>query len=621
MEVSLLEQLGTAKFTKGKSGKKAGFWARKKFTSILSASQLKAAKTAGPGVLGKTLPNGNVAKTSLNPQTMLKGALSVTADPENPGLKHSVKSRAGKAFPTAKQHLTDLVIAKSESPDNLEAQVQDYLNRLDASKKKSTKKGSNKKGSDVALQLLSIPVDRKAEIKSFKANLEKMIKGDKVELKPGTFTGRIDPEAVKLSGSDLEKLKNLIEELGQIQTGKKKLSFKKDGNIPAGGHHRFSRLTTAQADQSPMIPKTQVRGKKPSLKERIMAANTLKAPEGEKAPEVTVGSVGKKKIAVPGKNVVTQVVPDQKKDAFKELWGSIMNPAKENTPAVGRFMGRQDELPAMEMPVVKPTKGKAQRIKRGTSQQDPGMNKPTAQEKAQHLGSNVMKKAVTTETTFQETLKDVADPLSSPTEATPRKAEQSTKQTDMAEPRKTARVSDVNATAKAETAKAPPQMFKQVQEGIRTAYIVRPKAVTVRLSPEELGEVQVQVTQENDQVKAKIQTETQKVAAVLKDHQAELEHRLREQGVDLDHIDIRDDMDTDTKKDREDGAAAGQTGQQQDEGHAQRGRGQGTNGEAGVAGATGEREAEVETRESNGALTVEAAANRIQEGKRFSMRV
>lgn len=109
----------------------------------------------------------------------------------------------------------------------------------------------------------------------------------------------------------------------------------------------------------------------------------------------------------------------------------------------------------------------------------------------------------------------------------------------------------------------PPQpMFSQVEAGIRHAYIVRPKAVTVRLSPEEMGEIQVQVSHDNDKIKAKIQAESQKVVGILKDHQAELENRLQEQGVELDQLDIRqDEQANDSNEKNGSGSAQGEAGQ------------------------------------------------------------
>ncbi len=83
--------------------------------------------------------------------------------------------------------------------------------------------------------------------------------------------------------------------------------------------------------------------------------------------------------------------------------------------------------------------------------------------------------------------------------------------------------------------------LSQAHEAVRQAYVLRPRSVTVKLVPEELGELRVRVALDQDQLQAKIQTETQRVAAVLRDHQSELEHRLREQGVDLHRLEIREE--------------------------------------------------------------------------------
>ncbi|MDJ0838068.1 MAG: flagellar hook-length control protein FliK [Acidobacteriota bacterium] len=87
----------------------------------------------------------------------------------------------------------------------------------------------------------------------------------------------------------------------------------------------------------------------------------------------------------------------------------------------------------------------------------------------------------------------------------------------------------------------PPQpMFRQVEEGLRQAYVIRPKAVTVKIIPEDLGELRIKVSVEQEQVHAQIEAESRKVAAVLRDHQGELEHRLREKGIDLERLDVRE---------------------------------------------------------------------------------
>lgn len=86
----------------------------------------------------------------------------------------------------------------------------------------------------------------------------------------------------------------------------------------------------------------------------------------------------------------------------------------------------------------------------------------------------------------------------------------------------------------------PPQpMFSQIEAGLRHAFIVRPKSVTVRLAPEELGEIQIKVTMDQDKVQAQIQTESSKVVSILKDHQSELQQRLQQQGIELSRFEVR----------------------------------------------------------------------------------
>ena len=102
----------------------------------------------------------------------------------------------------------------------------------------------------------------------------------------------------------------------------------------------------------------------------------------------------------------------------------------------------------------------------------------------------------------------------------------------------------------------PQPMFSQMQEGLQQAYILRPRSITVKLMPEELGEVKVKVTIENDQLQAKIQTENQRVTAIIKDHQHELEHRLREQGIEFERFDVKEE----SRQDGDKGRQSAQTG-------------------------------------------------------------
>jgi len=85
-----------------------------------------------------------------------------------------------------------------------------------------------------------------------------------------------------------------------------------------------------------------------------------------------------------------------------------------------------------------------------------------------------------------------------------------------------------------------PRVFKQIEAGLRQAYVVRPRSVSIKLVPETLGEMNVRVRIENDLVKAEIETESRKVAAVIRDNQATLEQKMREQGIELDRFEVRD---------------------------------------------------------------------------------
>ena len=109
------------------------------------------------------------------------------------------------------------------------------------------------------------------------------------------------------------------------------------------------------------------------------------------------------------------------------------------------------------------------------------------------------------------------------------------------------------------------QLFKQVEDGLLQAYIVRPKSVSVQLMPEELGEMKVKVTMEQEQIMAKIQADSQKVVAILKDNQASLEHRMREQGMELSQFEVEHDeqrgfQDRESRDQSSDGSGRGGEG-------------------------------------------------------------
>ena len=130
----------------------------------------------------------------------------------------------------------------------------------------------------------------------------------------------------------------------------------------------------------------------------------------------------------------------------------------------------------------------------------------------------------------------------------------------------------------AETARPTSQpLFSQLEEGLKQAYILRPKSVTVKLSPEELGDIKVRVSVENEQLSAKIQTENARVTSIIKDNQSNLEHRLREQGIELERFDVSEDSPDRREQGQSDANGSDAHGQQPFAGHSAHG---GTNGEA-----------------------------------------
>lgn len=115
------------------------------------------------------------------------------------------------------------------------------------------------------------------------------------------------------------------------------------------------------------------------------------------------------------------------------------------------------------------------------------------------------------------------------------------------------------------TSRPPQPMFSQVEAGLRHAYIVRPKSVTVKIVPEEMGQVEVQVSMENDQIKAKITAESQKVVAIIKDHQAELENRLADQGMELSSLDVHEESSERRQEDERRQAGTSESSEQEGE--------------------------------------------------------
>lgn len=85
--------------------------------------------------------------------------------------------------------------------------------------------------------------------------------------------------------------------------------------------------------------------------------------------------------------------------------------------------------------------------------------------------------------------------------------------------------------------------FSMLEDGMEEAYLIRPKSVTVKLKPAELGEVRITVSREGDQMQAQIETQSSRTAKLIRDSQAELEQSMRERGMDFERFDVREDRD------------------------------------------------------------------------------
>ena len=160
--------------------------------------------------------------------------------------------------------------------------------------------------------------------------------------------------------------------------------------------------------------------------------------------------------------------------------------------------------------------------------------------------------------------------------------------------------------------KATQPLYRQMENGLYEAYVVRPKSVTVRLHPDELGEVRLQVAEEQEKLKAKIQTESKKVSALIRDHQAELEYQLREKGIEFDQIDVgeerqdRDEPRREQKREMAFGSSQDQPGHRNSE-----------KGGNGMPGETAGGEGEVTESEAQSASATWAP----EEGQPFSFTV
>lgn len=89
--------------------------------------------------------------------------------------------------------------------------------------------------------------------------------------------------------------------------------------------------------------------------------------------------------------------------------------------------------------------------------------------------------------------------------------------------------------------KLPPQTIRQLNQTLQQAIVVRPRAVTLRLEPESLGQVQVRVSLDADQIHARIMTESSRVSAMIRGAQHDLEYALRQQGMELADLDVREE--------------------------------------------------------------------------------
>jgi hypothetical protein len=81
-------------------------------------------------------------------------------------------------------------------------------------------------------------------------------------------------------------------------------------------------------------------------------------------------------------------------------------------------------------------------------------------------------------------------------------------------------------------------LFRDLEAQLAKAVRVRPNAISVKLSPEVLGELRIRVVKRGEQLQAKIQAENPQTADLISEQQSKLEERLREQGIDISEFDI-----------------------------------------------------------------------------------
>lgn len=81
-------------------------------------------------------------------------------------------------------------------------------------------------------------------------------------------------------------------------------------------------------------------------------------------------------------------------------------------------------------------------------------------------------------------------------------------------------------------------MMEKLTEGMHRAMALKPRAVTVKLNPAELGQVEIQVKLEKEKLSAQIKTESAKTAQLLRDASPELDMRLKNAGLQFEKVDI-----------------------------------------------------------------------------------
>jgi flagellar hook-length control protein FliK len=88
----------------------------------------------------------------------------------------------------------------------------------------------------------------------------------------------------------------------------------------------------------------------------------------------------------------------------------------------------------------------------------------------------------------------------------------------------------------------PPEAFSRQLEGalIQAAHQL-PRALVVRLEPQSLGEMTLQVALEGERIAARISVESEAVAALIQDAKPELDQQMRGRGFVLEQLEVRQD--------------------------------------------------------------------------------